>query len=83
MKPKERNNLLFYSQNIAGLSDQSREEAIHMMTRNDVCLMLLQETWTGISPEESEFEDRHNGFLFLLRGNKNLKAKRVETTAQT
>ena len=38
--------------------------------------MLLQETWTGVTPEESEFEDRHNGFLFLLQGNKKSEGKK-------
>ena len=69
-KPKDFKNLLFFSQNISGLSDQTREEALHMMEKHNVCLMLLQETWTGTSPRESEFEDKPNGYLFLLKGNK-------------
>jgi len=68
-KPTDFKNLLFYSQNIAGLSDQSREEAILLMKKNDVTVTCLQETWTGVTQAESEFENRKNGFLFLLKGN--------------
>ena len=41
-----------------------------MMEKHNVCLMLLQETWTGTSSRESEFEGKPNGYLFLLKGNK-------------
>ena len=79
LKPKELNNLLFYLQNIAGLSDQSHEEAIYLVEKDKVCLMFLQETWTSTSPDEYEFEDRHNGYLFLLWGIKSQKGREVET----
>ena len=76
-KLKDNRNLTFYSQNIAGLSAQSREEAINLMEDQEIHVTCLQETWTGVSPEETEFEDRHDGFLFLLKGNK--KTRRAGT----
>lgn len=69
IKPKEDNNLLFYFQNISGLSDQFCEEAIHLMDRHNVCVSLLQETWRGVSANKCKYEDMHNGYLFLLHGN--------------
>ena len=60
---------MFYSQNVAGLSAQSREESINLMEKYDVTVTCLQETWTGTTQKDSEFEDRRNGFLFLLKGN--------------
>ena len=68
-KPKENKILLFYSQNVAGLSAQSREESINLMEKYNVTVTCLQETWTGTTQKDSEFEDRRNGFLFLLKGN--------------
>ena len=38
--------------------------------------MLIQEAWTGTSPNEYRFENRKNGYLFLLRGNKKTEGKR-------
>ena len=46
------------------------------MDKHKVSLMLIQETWTGTSPNECEFENRKNGYLFLLRGNKKPEGKR-------
>ena len=49
------------------------------MDKHKICLMLLQETWTGTSSEECEFEDRHNGYLVLLQGNKKPEEKKGRT----
>ena len=46
------------------------------MDKHKVSLMLIQDTWTGTSPNECDFENRKNGYLFLLRGNKKPEGKR-------
>ena len=46
------------------------------MEAHSICIMLLQETWTGTSPDKREFEDKHDGNLFLLHGNKKPKGKK-------
>lgn len=45
-KPPKK-SLLFDSQNIAGLSAQSRKEAINLMDLHDIKVTCIQETWTG------------------------------------
>ena len=69
--PKENNILLIYYQNIAGLSDQSWEEAINLMAETKIIATCLQENWTGDTLDNCGLEDRYNGFLFLLQENKN------------
>ena len=40
------------------------------MAENRIIATYLQEAWIGDAPDNYEFEDRHNGLLFLLQGNK-------------
>ena len=40
------------------------------METEQITVTSIQETWTGITTEECEFENKHDGFLFLLKGNK-------------
>ena len=64
-RPSEFKNLRFDSFNCEGLSPQSKEEIMEIMSRKKVDVMLLQETW---SPDPAGRWITPTGYLFLLHG---------------
>ena len=64
-RPLEFKSLRFESFNCEGLSPHSQEEILVKMKKDDVDVMLLQETWTEEVQARTVTPD---GFLFLLQG---------------